>query len=161
MQKSTAKLTQGAMIAALYVVLTLVSNAFGLSSGVIQLRISEALYAIAIFSPSAVLGLFVGCILSNIIVGGVLPDIIFGSIATLIGAFFTYRLRKYPIYALIPPILSNAIIIPPILRFAYGIEGSLWYFALTVGIGELLSCGVLGYLLYSSLKRNNINRNYT
>lgn len=161
MQKSTAKLTQGAMIAALYVVLTLVSNAFGLSSGVIQLRISEALYAIAIFSPSAVLGLFVGCILSNIIVGGVLPDIIFGSIATLIGAFFTYRLRKYPIYALIPPILSNAIIIPPILRFAYGIEGSLWYFALTVGIGELLSCGVLGYLLYSILKRNNINRNYT
>ena len=153
MNKTTRHLTMGAMIAALYVILTLLSNAFGLSSGVIQLRISEALYALAIFTPSAVLGLFVGCLLSNIFVGGILIDVIFGSIATLIGAFFTYKLRKNPIYALIPPILSNAIIIPPILRFAYGIEGSIWYFALTVGIGELLSCGVLGYLLYLALKK--------
>ncbi|HAL63576.1 MAG: QueT transporter family protein [Firmicutes bacterium] len=153
MNKTTKHLTMGAMIAALYVILTLLSNAFGLSSGVIQLRISEALYALAIFTPSAVLGLFVGCLLSNIFVGGILIDVIFGSIATLIGAFFTYKLRKNPIYALIPPILSNAIIIPPILRFAYGIEGSIWYFALTVGIGELLSCGVLGYLLYLALKK--------
>lgn len=153
MNKTTKHLTMGAMIAALYVILTLLSNAFGLSSGVIQLRISEALYALAIFTPSAVLGLFVGCLLSNIFVGGILIDVIFGSIATLIGAFFTYKLRKNPIYALIPPILSNAVIIPPILRFAYGIEGSIWYFALTVGIGELLSCGVLGYLLYLALKK--------
>lgn len=153
MNKTTRHLTMGAMIAALYVILTLLSNAFGLSSGVIQLRISEALYALAIFTPSAVLGLFVGCLLSNIFVGGILIDVIFGSIATLIGAFFTYKLRKNPIYALIPPILSNAVIIPPILRFAYGIEGSIWYFALTVGIGELLSCGVLGYLLYLALKK--------
>ena len=153
MNKTTKHLTMGAMIAALYVILTLLSNAFGLSSGVIQLRISEALYALAIFTPSAVLGLFVGCLLSNIFVGGILIDVIFGSIATLIGAFFTYKLRKNPIYALIPPILSNAIIIPPILRFSYGIEGSIWYFALTVGIGELLSCGVLGYLLYLALRR--------
>ncbi|MCR4719992.1 MAG: QueT transporter family protein [Firmicutes bacterium] len=153
MKKSTLNLTQGAVIAALYVVLTWISGLFGLSSGVIQLRISEALYAAAIFTPSAVLGLFIGCLLSNILVGGILIDVIFGSIATLIGAFFTYKLRKYPIYALIPPILSNAIIIPPILRFAYGIEGSIWYFALTVGIGEFLSCGVLGYLLYLALKK--------
>lgn len=153
MKKSTANLTQGAVIAALYVVLTLLSNAFGLSSGVIQLRISEALYALAIFSPAAVLGLFVGCILSNIFVGGILIDIIFGSIATLIGAFFTYKLRKHPFYALIPPILSNAIIIPLVLRFGYGIEGPIWYFALTVGIGEFLSCGVLGGVLYTTLKR--------
>lgn len=156
MKKSTLHLTQGAVVAALYVILTLISNAFGLSSRVIQLRVSEALYAVAIFSPSAILGLFVGCILSNIIVGGVLLDVIFGSIATLIGAFFTYKLRKYPIYALVPPILSNAIIIPPILRFAYGIEGSIWYFVLTVGIGELLSCGVLGYLLYKSISKQHI-----
>ena len=115
MKKSTKHLTQGAVIAALYIVLTLVSNAFGLANRDIQLRISEALYALAIFTPSAVLGLCVGCLLSNILVGGILIDVIFGSIATLIGAFFTYRLRKYPIYALIPPILSNAIIIPPIL----------------------------------------------
>ena len=157
MKKSTANLTQGAVIAALYVILTLLSNAFGLSSGVIQLRISEALYALAIFSPAAVLGLFIGCILSNIFVGGILIDIIFGSIATLIGAFFTYKLRKYPIYALIPPIISNAVIIPPILRYAYGIEGSMWYFALTVGIGEFLSCGVLGYFLYQALKKIDKN----
>ena len=142
MKKNTKFITQGAVIAALYVVLTLVSNAFGLANRDIQLRISEALYALAIFSPAAVLGLFVGCILSNIIVGGILLDVIFGSIATLIGAFFTYRLRNRPILALIPPILSNAVIIPPILRLGYGIPGSLWYFSLTVGIGEILSCGV-------------------
>ena len=156
MEKNTKFITQGAIVAALYVVLTMLSNAFGLSSGVIQLRISEALYAIAIFSPSAVLGLFVGCLLSNILVGGILVDIIFGSIATLIGAFFTYKLRKYPICALIPPILSNAVIIPPILRYGYGIEGSIWYFALTVGIGELLSCGILGAILYAALKKAKI-----
>lgn len=153
MNKTAKQLTMGAMVAALYVILTLLSNAFGLSSGVIQLRISEALYALAILTPSAVLGLFVGCLLSNILVGGILIDVIFGSIATLIGAFFTYKLRKHPVCALIPPILSNAIIIPPILKFAYGFEGSVWYFVLTVGIGELLSCGILGYLLYLSLKK--------
>ena len=141
------------MIAALYVVLTMLSNAFGLSSGVIQLRVSEALYALAIFTPYAVLGLFVGCIISNILVGSVVIDVIFGSIATLIGAFFTYRLRNRPLLALVPPIISNAIIIPPILRYAYGIEGSIWFFALTVGIGELLSCGVLGSILYIALKK--------
>ena len=141
------------MIAALYVVLTMLSNAFGLSSGVIQLRVSEALYALAIFTPYAVLGLFVGCIISNILVGSVVIDVIFGSIATLIGAFFTYRLRNRPLLALVPPIISNAIIIPPILRYAYGIEGSIWFFALTVGIGELLSCGVLGSILYIAIKK--------
>ena len=141
------------MIAALYVVLTMLSNAFGLSSGVIQLRVSEALYALAIFTPYAVLGLFVGCIISNILVGSVIIDVIFGSIATLIGAIFTYRLRNRPFLALVPPIISNAIIIPPILRYAYGIEGSIWFFALTVGIGELLSCGVLGSILYIALKK--------
>ena len=153
MEKNTKYLTQGAVIAALYVIFTFISNLFGLSSGVIQLRISEALYALAIFSPSAVLGLFVGCILSNILVGGILVDVIFGSIATLIGAFFTYKLRNRPLISLLPPILSNAIIIPPILKFAYGFEGSVWFFVLTVGIGELLSCGVLGYLLYLTIKK--------
>lgn len=156
MKKNTAFLTQGAMLAALYIALTMLSNAFGLSSGVIQLRISEALYAVAIFSPSAVLGLFVGCILSNIIVGGILTDIIFGSIATLIGAFFTYRMRKTPYLALIPPIISNTVIIPPILRFAYGFPGSIWYFALTVFIGEFISCGIFGAILYQGLKKTKI-----
>lgn len=153
MKKNTKHLTYGAIIASLYVILTFASNVFGLSSGVIQLRLSEALYAVAIFTPSAVLGLFVGCLLANILVGGILIDVIFGSIATLIGAFFTYKLRKHPIYALIPPILSNAVIIPPILKFAYGFEGSIWFFVLTVGVGELLSCGVVGYLLYLVLKK--------
>lgn len=153
MKKNTKFITEGAVIAALYVVLTWLANLFGLSSGVIQVRISEALYAFAIFMPSAVLGLFAGCILSNILVGGILVDVIFGSIATLIGAFFTYRMRKTPYLALIPPILSNAIIIPPILKFGYGFEGSVWFFVLTVGIGELISCGVFGAMLYMALKK--------
>ncbi len=156
MEKNTKFITEGAVIAALYVILTWLSSVFGLSSGVIQLRFSEALYALAIFMPSAVLGLFVGCILSNILVGGILVDIIFGSIATLIGAFFTYKLRKHPYIALIPPVLSNAVIIPPILKFGYGFEGSVWFFVLTVGIGELISCGVFGAVLYFAIKKTNV-----
>ena len=153
MQKNTKFITEGAIIAALYVVLTWVSSLLGLSSGVIQLRISEALYALAIFMPSAVLGLSVGCILSNLLVGGILVDVIFGSAATLIGAFLTYKLRKSPYLALIPPILSNAFIIPLILKFGYGFEGSVWFFALTVGAGELISCGVFGVILYLALRK--------
>lgn len=159
MKKNTKFITEGAVIAALYVILTLIAKVFGMDSQVIQVRISEALYALAIFMPSAVLGLFVGCILSNILVGGILVDVIFGSIATLIGAFFTYRMRKTPYLALIPPILSNAIIIPPILKFGYGFEGSVWFFVLTVSIGEIISAGILGAMLYQALKKTKIFKN--
>ena len=85
-------MTQAAMIAAIYVVLTYVFAPF--SFGEVQIRIAEALTILPVFTPAAIPGLFVGCIVGNILGGAILPDIIFGSIATLIGAFFTYQLRN-------------------------------------------------------------------
>lgn len=153
--KKTKFITQAAIIAALYVVLTYFINAFNLASGAIQVRISEALTILPFFTPAAIPGLFLGCIISNIFAGGVIWDIIFGSIATLLGALGTYALRnKKPILAVIPPILSNAIIIPFVLRFAYGLEGSIPFFMLTVGIGEVISCGILGFILLKALEKN-------
>lgn len=154
MKNKTKMITQGAMIAAVYVILTMVARIFGLDSGVIQLRISEALCIMPCFIPSAIGGLFVGCLLANILAGAVIWDVIFGSIATLIGAIFTYKLRKTPVIAVIPPILSNTLIIPFVLSYAYRLDGALWYFMLTVGIGEVLSCGVLGMFLYAILNKH-------
>ena len=147
-------ISHSAVIAAIYVVLTLVSNLFGLSSGVIQVRFSEALTILPIFTPAAIPGLFLGCILANLLTGALLPDIIFGGIATLIGAYFTYLLRKKPILAPLPPIISNTLIIPFILRYVYCFDGSLPYFMLTVGIGEIISCGILGIILIHYLNKN-------
>lgn len=151
-KRSVLFLAQGAMIAAMYVALTLVSNAFGLASGVIQVRISEALTILPYFTPAAIPGLFVGCLLSNIIAGGVVWDVIFGSLATLIGAVVTYLLRKYKWLAPVPPIVSNMLIIPFVLRYAYGAPDALWFMMLTVGAGELISAGVLGTLLLLGLE---------
>lgn len=150
--KKTAFLTQAAMIAAIYVVLTIVFAPF--SYGEIQVRISEALTILPLFTPAAIPGLFIGCLIANIFGGMILPDIIFGSIATLIGAFFTYCLRdKNPLLGPVPPILANTLIIPFVLRYGYGILLPIPFMMLTIGIGEILSCGVLGLILYSILKK--------
>lgn len=146
-------MAQAAVIAALYVVLTLIANTLGLANYSIQIRISEALTILPIFTPAAIPGLFVGCLLSNILTGCIMWDIIFGPIATLLGAIGTYLLRnqKTKWVAILPPILSNTIIVPFVLSYAYKFEGSIPYFMLTVGIGEIISCGMLGMLLYGSL----------
>ena len=145
-------ITQAAMIAAIYVVLTYIFAPF--SFGEIQVRISEALTILPVFTPAAIPGLFVGCLLGNMLGGALLPDIIFGSLATLIGAFFTWKLRNaHPFLAPVPPILSNTIIVPFVLRYAYGILLPIPVMMLTVGIGEVISCGVLGLLLYYGLRR--------
>jgi uncharacterized membrane protein len=152
MNKKTLFITQAAIIAALYVVLTYFIAAFNLASGAIQFRISEALTILPIFTPAAIPGLFVGCLISNTITGCVVTDIIFGSLATLIGAIGTYMLRKLPYLAPLPPIIANAFIVPFVLQYAYGIGDAYWYLVLTVGAGEILSCYVLGIILYHALK---------
>ena len=157
--KHTRYVTQAALVAALYVVLTYLSAAIGLSSGVIQIRFSEALTILPYFMPSSITGLFVGCILANSLTGCAVWDVIFGSIATLLGAIFTYLLRKKNKFlAPIPPILANTIIVPFVLKFIYGFNGALPYFFLTVFIGEVLSCGVLGMLLLIALEKNKFYR---
>ena len=149
-------LTIGGAIAAVYVVLTLVANAFGLASGAIQVRLSEALTILPCFTPAAVPGLTVGCILANLVTGCAPWDVVFGSLATLIGAVGTYLLRKKPLLAWIPPVLSNAIIVPIVLQKVYGVPDSFWYLMLTVGAGEVIACGILGLLLYKALSKTKI-----
>lgn len=152
-QRKTRYIAHASLIAALYVVLTYLASMMGLSSGVIQVRFSEALTVLPAFTPAAVPGLFIGCLLSNILSGCVIWDVIFGSLATLLGALFTYALRKYKVLSPVPPIAFNTLIVPFVLRYAYGAPGSIGYFMVTVGIGEIISCGVLGVLLMIGLKR--------
>lgn len=147
-------LAQGGMVAALYVALTLVSSAMGLASGQIQLRLSEALTVLPCFFPAAVPGLFVGCLLANLLTGCVLWDVAVGSLATLLGALGTRLLRKNRWLAVLPPIVSNILLVPPVLVWAYGVEESIPFLMLTVGLGEVLSCGVLGELMYSALDKH-------
>ena len=142
-----------AIIAAIYVVLTMFTNMLGLASGAIQIRISECLCILPIFTVAAIPGVFLGCLISNLLCGCVVWDIIFGSLATLIGAVFTYLLKNNKYLSILPPILSNTLIIPFVLKFAYGIPGNIWYFFVTVGLGEIISCGILGILLYNCLKK--------
>lgn len=151
--KKTLFITQAAMIAAIYVVLTYFINAFDLASGAIQVRISEALTILPVFTPAAIPGLFLGCLLSNFLTGAVIWDVIFGSIATLIGAAGTYLLRKHKWLAPIPPVISNTVIVPFILSYAYGLPDSIPYMMITVGIGEVISCYILGLFLFSLLSK--------
>lgn len=149
----TLFITQAAIIAALYVVLTLLANALGLANYAIQLRFSEALTILPFFTPAAIPGLFLGCLISNLLTGAIIWDVVFGSLATLLGAVGTYLLRRVKWLAPLPPIAANTIIVPFVLYYAYRIPGSIPYFMLTVGIGEILSCGVLGMLLLFVLQK--------
>lgn len=162
MNKKTNQIAIAGMIAAIYVVLTFVANVMGLANYAVQVRFSEALTILPALTFAAVPGVSVGCLLANIITGCALPDIIFGTIATVIGAFGTYALRKtgnkwlYPV----PPILANTIIVPLILIYGYDLrlEGvsdlyTYFYYAATVGAGEIISCGILGLLLYAAISK--------
>ena len=153
-QKSTRLITRAAIISAIYVVLTELSTLLGLSSGVIQVRFSEALTVLPVFTPAAIPGLFVGCIISNLLAGGALLVIVFGSLATLLGAVGTYLFaRKSNYLAPIFPIAANTLIIPWVLKLVYAFEGTVAYFTLTVFIGELISCAALGIPLMLLLQR--------
>ena len=147
-RNQTREIAFGGIIAALYVILTYVANAFGLASGVIQVRISEALTILPVFTVAAVPGVTIGCLLANLLTGCAFWDIVFGSAATLLGAIGTRLLRKHPYIAWIPPVVSNMAIIPVVLQKVYNVPDAWWYLVITVGIGEVISCGVLGIMLY-------------
>ena len=148
--KGTQFLTEAAAIGAIYVVQTLLLAP--LSFGEVQIRFSEALTILPFFTPAAIPGLFIGCIIANLLGGAIPVDIIFGSIATLIGAVFTYKLRNSNRFlAPIPPIAANAIIVPFVLRFGYGVNLPIPLMMLTVGIGEVVSCAIVGLILQTAL----------
>lgn len=130
MKNNTLYLTQASLIAALYVMLTIISNFAGLA---------------------------VGCAVANLATGCALWDVAFGTLATTLGALGTYYIgRKFPYAGPAFPIAANALIVPKVLQVVYGAEGTYWYFMLTVGIGEILSCGVLGIILYRVLRKTKI-----
>lgn len=155
-RKKIINVSISAIIAALYVVLTYLASAMGLASFAVQVRFSEALTILPIFTPAAIPGLFIGCLLANILTGCALWDVVFGSLATLVGALGTFFLKKHKILATSPPIISNTIIVPFVLLNVYKLEGTYWFFALTVFLGEIISCGVLGFLLRKSLEKRNL-----
>ena len=145
-------MTQAAMIAAIYVVLCIVFEP--ISYGAIQTRVAEALTVLPFFTPAAVTGLFIGCLAANLRGGGILLDVAFGRAATLIGAVGTYLLRKKSRYlAPLPPIVANVLIIPFVLRYGYGDPLPIPFLMGTVGLGEILSCGMMGTVLLVVLSR--------
>ncbi len=159
-RKSTRYLCTAAIIAALYVVLTFVSNVFGLANGAIQIRISEALCVLPFFTAAAVPGVTVGCLITNLLMGVSLYDIIFGTAATFIGVIIAYALRKSKWLVPIPTIVSNTVIIPLVLHFAGMAEQGIALVMFTVFTGELISCGIFGILLIKVLSkyRNHLFR---
>ena len=145
-------LAQAGLIAALYTVLTLIVSALGLASGVIQIRLSEALCILPIFLPAAIPGLTIGCLISNLITGCIWQDILFGTLATLIGAVGARLLCKIPWLAPLPTVVANTVIVPFVLAYGYGFEGGVFYFMATVGIGEILSAYLAGMVFYYAVK---------
>ena len=147
-------IVQAGVIAALYVVLTFLSHLANLDSGVIQVRISEALCVLSAFTPAAIPGLTIGCFLSNLMNGCIWQDILFGTLATFLGALLGYLLRKISIWLVpIPTVLANALIVPFVLVYAYGAPDAWWFCFLTVGAGELIAAYVLGMILYFAARK--------
>ena len=158
-RKAVTSICYGAIIAALYVVLTWVSAIFKLDSGVIQFRISESLCVLALFTPAAIPGMTIGCFLSNLIFTGNAYDMLFGALATFIGVLGVHLLRRLPYLSPIPYVLSNAIIVPLVLQYAYGVPDAFWLLMVTVGVGEIACAYVGGIILYLALKRTRIFKN--
>lgn len=149
--KNLTKIVYAAVIAAIYVVLTLLFKPVSFMA--IQFRISEILVILPIFTVSAIPGVFVGCLLANYFAGAALLDILLGSLATLIGAYGTYYLRKRPILASLPPIIANAVIIPYVLRYAYGVEDLIIFMIFSIFISEFIIIGIFGNLFRIVLEK--------
>jgi uncharacterized membrane protein len=149
--KKTLFITEAAVIAAIYTVLVLI---FQFSSfGPVQFRIAEALTILPYFTPAAIPGVTIGCLLSAILSGADILDIIFGSLATLVAAILSYKLRSYKFLVPIPPIVVNALVIPWILKAAYGEAQPIVLMMLSVGAGQLVAAGILGMVLLFALDK--------
>ena len=144
------QMVQGAAIAAVYVVLTMAFRP--ISFGPVRFRISEALCVLPYFTPAAVPGVFLGCLISNLLGGAAALDVVFGSLATLMGAVGSRLFRKNRYLVSLPPIAANTLIIPWVLKYAYGFGDMVWFMMITVGAGEILAVGILGQILLGALE---------
>lgn len=168
MTKNTKLLTRGAIIAAMYFALTHLQNLLlpGSTTWAIQCRISEALCILAFFTPAAIWGLTVGCLLFNLSYAGALPlDPIVGSLATFLAAWCMWKLRniklfKLPVAGLLMPALWNAILVGWELTVYLGDTGftmaAFWINAVYVALGELIVLFVVGSILYFALLRRDL-----
>lgn len=141
-------LVEAAIIAAMYAVLTIINP---WSSGEFQVRISEALTVLPFFTPAAVPGLFIGCLIANIFVGAGIYDIVFGSLTTLLAAIASYRIKTKLLVPL-PPVILNAVVVAYILNIT--VNAPLVVTMGLVALGELLACYGLGYPLMLYLEKN-------
>ena len=149
-----------ALVAALYVVLTWLSAVLGLSSGAPQCRLSEALCVLPLFSSAAIPGLGVGCFLANVLFSPVPADWIFGTLATVLGAWgcrligqlMRSRHAGVVLLATLPNTVMNTLVIPFVLRYAYGLEQGIGLLMIEVGLGEVVSCCILGTVLGLALR---------
>ena len=167
-KKTVRYMTTGALIAAVYAAVTLLCSLAGLSSGVVQVRLSEALCVLVLFTPAAVPGLWIGCVIANLTTG-VIWDVVFGSLATLLGAaggrlpaLLSERAdrdgkgRRAAVYRCLiplPTVAANVLIVPFVLKYAYGYGDAVWVMMATVGLGETVSAYVCGLLLMWALRR--------
>jgi uncharacterized membrane protein len=151
--KNTKFLIQAAVIAAVYATLTIIL--MPISSGVIQVRVSEALTILPYFTPAAIPGLFIGCLVSNMVGPNGPIDMVLGSSATLIAAICSYYLRSKPLLVPLPPVITNGIIIGCMLHYAYSVPLPLFVCMLSVAAGELIACYLIGYPLLKILKKYN------
>lgn len=160
---TTKQLTIAGIIAAIYTVMSLLSSVFGIAYGPIQCRFSEALTVLPFFLPEAIPGLFIGCIVTNLMSTVGPLDLVLGSLATLLAAIWTSRVRNKWM-APLPPVLCNAVIIGAMITwYEVGFTDAFWgmfaFNALTVGIGQVLACYGLGLLLMKTLERTPAFRN--
>lgn len=153
MNNKTLKITRAAVIAAIYIVLTMLSQMLGLAKGVIQFRLSESLSFLPIKYKEAIPGIAIGCFLSNILIGCAFMDVVMGTVATLVGAIGTSVIgKKNAFLGLMCPVVSNMIIIPFVLMYVYGVPDGYAFLAMTVGIGEFVTAGLMGWKLNDVFK---------
>lgn len=151
---TTQMLTQAAVIAAIYAALTLLLAPISGFQGNFQLRVSEALTILPVLTPAAVPGLFVGCLVANLLGGATILDIVFGALASLIAAMMTRKLRNHPLLAALPPVIVNMLIVGLVLSLSY--KTPFLINAAWVGLGQVGACYLLGLPLLWTLKRANI-----
>ncbi len=160
MKFAIRKITLSAVIAALYAALTLLLAP--ISFGPVQCRVAECLCILPLFTPYAIPGLFLGCLISNIIGSMGMFDIVFGSLTTLVAAILTYKFKKNVYISLIPPVILNAIVVGGYLSFIMSESGfslaGFAVFALQVGLGQLVSCFGLGLILLFYLKKSRLTK---
>lgn len=144
----TKQVTIAGLIAALYVVLVLVFN-FA-SFGPVQARVAEMLSILPYFTPAAIPGLFIGCLIGNIVGGAALLDIIFGSLTTLLAAIVAYRVRRFKWLVGLPAVLFNAVSVGFILKYVYVDAAPIYLLMLSVLAGQVVAVYILGMpLLYA------------